>query len=131
MDDAAKRPLRQLAADLSVDLRLLGLQLAGVARAESRTALAIVTTSLIGLVAGAVVAVAGMWVLTAAVVLGVIAAGLPPWAAALIVGVVFIAAGGGAAYVYLGRLRHAPLALPETRASLTETLTWLKSQTGR
>lgn len=131
MDDVSSRSLRQLVADLSIDLRLLGLQLAGVARAESRAAIAIVATSLIGLAASTVVALAGVFALAAALVLGAIAAGVPPWAAALIVGVVLVGGGGGAAYVYVGRLRRAPMALPETRASVTETLTWLKSQTGR
>jgi hypothetical protein len=128
MDD---RSLRQLVGDLSGDLQLLCVQLADVARAETRDAVRTITTSLIGIAAGAFIALIGVLVLTAAIVLGLIAAGLAPWASALIVGAALAASGGAAAYAYVGRLRRAPIDLRDTRASLAETMTWLKGQTER
>ena len=131
MADAPERSLRELVGDLSIDLRLLCLQLVEVARAETRTAVRTATASIIGIAAGAITALIGVLVLAAALVLGAIAAGLPPWAAALVVGLVLVAGGGTGAALYARRLRGAPFGLPETRASFEETLTWLKAQTGR
>ena len=131
MAEAPERPLRQLASDLSVDVQRLGAQLGAIAAAESRVAVRTATTSLAGIAGGAIVALVGIQVLAAAMVLGLVAAGLPAWAAALIGAVVLLAGGGGVAWLYLGRLRSAPFGLPETRASLTETIAWLKAETQR
>ena len=131
MADPSERPLRQLVADLSVDVQQLGVQLGAIAAAESRIAARTAATSVVGILGGAMVAFVGIQVLAAALVLGLAAAGLPPWAAALIVGGVLVAAGGGGAWIDVARLRAAPFGLPETRASLAETLTWLKAQTQR
>jgi hypothetical protein len=131
MVDLPERSFRQLFADLSVDVQRLSLQLATLAGAEAQVAIRVVTSSIIGMVAGVIVAFVGVQVLAAALVLGLVAAGLPPWAAALIGAAVLIAAGGGGAWLQLGRLRNAPIALPETRATLAETMTWLKAETQR
>ena len=131
MADPSERPLRQLIGDLSVDVQRLGAQLGALARAEAQAAMRIATSSLIGMVAGVIVAFVGIQVLAAALVLGLAAAGLPPWAAALAAGVLLIAIGGGVAWLQVGRLRAAPIGLPETRSSVAETMTWLKAETQR
>jgi hypothetical protein len=131
MADTPVRPLRQLAADLSVDVQRLGAQLGALAAAESRVAVRTAATSLAGIAGGALVALVGIQVLAAALVLGLVALGLPPWAAALIGAVLLIGGGGAVAWVYVGRLRAAPFGLPETRAGLAETMAWLKAETQR
>ena len=73
----------------------------------------------------------GALVLVAALVLIVVALGAPAWAATLGVGV-FLAGGGGAAgWIFYSRFRRAPVGLPDTRASLLETMTWLKAELKR
>jgi len=131
MADPSQPPLRQLFADLSVDVQRLGAQLGGLAAAEAGAAVRAVTTGAVGIAVGAIVALVGLQVLAAALVLGLTAAGLPPWAAATIVGVLLIAAGGTVAWLQLGRLRAAPIGLPETRAGVAETIAWLKAETQR
>ena len=131
MADVPQRSFRQLFTDLSVDVQRLSVQLASLAGAEAQAAIRIVTSSVIGMAAGVIVVLVGVQILAAALVLGLVAAGLPPWAAALIGGVALIALGGGVAWLQLGRLRNAPIALPETRATLAETMTWLNAETQR
>jgi hypothetical protein len=60
-----------------------------------------------------------------------IALGVPTWAAAPGVGAVVAGGGGIAGWTFYNRLRHAPLALTDMRASLSETMTWLESEVKR
>ena len=130
-DHLNARSFRELFGDISGDLSLLVTQTLGLAQAELRVATAASVSALIGVAVCAMTAVAGFFVLVSAVVLGAIALGLPPWAAALAVGVVLAGGGGLGARAFVGRLTRVPLDLPDTRASLTETAQWLKSQTTR
>ena len=123
-----QRPLRGLLGDLSVDLRLLWTQTVHLAQAELRAAVSGLAISAAGLAAGALVVFVGFLVLIAAVVLGAIALGLPPWAAAAIVGLVIAVAGGVTIQMCLTRLKGLHLDLRDTRESVAETITWLKTQ---
>ena len=76
------------------------------------------------------VTVAGAAVLVSALVLILIALGLPAWAASLVVGVTLTGAGAIAARHFVGSIRSAELGMKETRESLRETMEWLKLQTG-
>jgi hypothetical protein len=67
-------------------------------------------------------------VVVAALVLVAIALGLPAWAAASLVGVLLVVAGAGTIQAFLTKLRRVRLNLHETRASVTETIQWLKEQ---
>lgn len=128
-DELDDRSFRTLLAALSRDMTLLVQQTAQLGRAELQLATSGLTTSLIGLVAGVLVASVGALVLVSALVLIAIALGLPAWAAALGVGVLLVLAGALAAYAYLKALRRVRFDLQETRASVRETLQWIKVQT--
>src|SRR5688500_14627804 len=95
------RSLGQLFGDLSRQLTTLVRQEFELARTEvtSRAGAATRDAALIGV--GGALAYAGLLVLLAAVVLVLVQAGLEPWLAALIVGLLVAAAGG--ALVMRGR----------------------------
>jgi hypothetical protein len=110
-------------------LRLLLEQTVRLARTEIDTA--VQTTLLyVGIAAGAVVvAIGGLLVLLGALVLVAIALGLPPWVAAILVGILLVGTGAAAAYACVTKLRHVELDLRHTRRSVKETIGWLKTQT--
>jgi membrane protein len=126
--DLDPRPIPELLAALSADLRSLVTETAGLARAEVQKTASALATSVAGMVAGAIVLLFGVAVLAAALVLIAVALGLAAWAAALLVGAVFAAGGAITIWSFLGRLKTVSFNMPETRRSLTETLTWLKAQ---
>ena len=128
-DDLDHRSVPQLLAALSADLRVLLAETVGLARAEVQTAASALAMSIAGIVAGAVVLITGLLVLVAALVLIAIVLGLPPWAAALLVGVLLSGAGAVTISAFLAKLKLVKYNLEETRRSVTETLAWLKSQT--
>ena len=114
-----------------MDLRLLGTQTVGLALAEARQTAFALTLASAGVVGGALVVLFGALTLVAALVLLAVALGLPAWAAALLVGVLLVVAGGLTSRIFLTRLGRLHMDLRETRASLSETLEWLKTQAGR
>src|SRR5262245_3654723 len=97
--------LRELLGDLSSELYALGAQTAALARAELRAASATLKLSLLLGAVGLLLAVAGSLVLLTALVLIAIALGMPPWAAAVSVGLVLCAGGGLAVWLCVARLR--------------------------
>ena len=82
------------------------------------------------MLASVLIALAGAAVLVSALVLIVIALGLPAWAAATLVGVVLTVGGALSARHFVGATRQVEFDLKETRRSLRETMEWLKVQTG-
>jgi hypothetical protein len=121
---------RQVLSAVSADIRLLGLQTLLLARLELSAALSVLAYSGMGVLASVLIAAAGAAVLVAALVLIVIALGLPPWAASTLVGVLLIVGGALSARYFVGRIRQVDLGLMATRKSLLETLEWLKAETG-
>ena len=85
---------------------------------------------MMGVVASVFVAVAGAAVLVSALVLILVALGLPAWASSTLVGVVLTGTGAIGARYFVGAVRSAELGMKETRESLRETMEWLKLQTG-
>lgn len=123
------RSVPEVLAALSADLRALISETAGLARSEISRASSALTTSTVGIIAGAIVLLLGVAVLAAALVLIGIALGLYPWAAALLVGLLLCGGGAITIWVFLAQLKTVDYNLTETRRSVTETLTWLKAQT--
>ena len=82
------------------------------------------------MLASVLVTVAGAAVLVSALVLILVALGLPAWAASTLVGVTLTVAGAITARYFVGSIRSAELGMKETRESLRETMEWLKLQTG-
>jgi hypothetical protein len=83
-----------------------------------------------GVLACVLVAVAGAAVLVCALVLILVALGLPAWAASTLVGLILTGAGAMSARHFIAAVRNAELGMKETRESLRETMEWLKLQTG-
>lgn len=79
-------PLKELLNSISTDVQLLASQTLILARLEISSAVSTVAWSAIGVLASAFVAVAGVAVLVSALVLILVALGLPAWAAATVVG---------------------------------------------
>ena len=123
-------PLKELLNGISTDVQLLASQTVALARLEVSAAPSKFARSAVGLLASVFIAVAGAAVLVSALVLFLIALGLPAWAASTLVGVVLTAAGVLSARVFISAIRQTELGLKETRESLRETLAWLKLQTG-
>jgi xanthine/uracil permease len=84
---AEERSIGELFGELSQDVGLLVRQEAQLAKTEMQAKLSKVTTDLVALAAGGIVALVGGLALTAAVILLLIdPVGLKPWLAALVVG---------------------------------------------
>jgi hypothetical protein len=125
-----KPSFRELLNGVSTDARLLTSQTLALARLEASTAASKLAWSALGALASVFVAVAGAAVLVSALVLILIAIGLPAWAASTLVGVLLTGAGAIAARYFVGAVCGAELGLKETRESLRKTMDWLKLQTG-
>ena len=128
MNTSSKPGVGRLFRDVSADLTSLASHTLALARLEFSNTLATISWSAAGVLAGAVVAFGGFFVLVAALVLVAIALGLPAWAAALIVGVALMAGGAGTVLYFVNNLRNAQLTLEKTRDSLKETMEWLKHE---
>jgi Putative Actinobacterial Holin-X, holin superfamily III len=122
--------LRDLLNGISTDIQLLAAQTMTLARLEASAAASKLAWSAIGVVASAFVAVAGVAVLISALVLILVALGLPAWAASTLVGIALTGGGALSARYFIGLMRSAELGMKETRESLRETVAWLKAQAG-
>ena len=131
MTDSSLNPsLRDLLNGISADVQLLASQTLTLARLEVSAALSKLAWSAAGLLASVFVAAAGVAVFVSALVLLLIALGVPAWAASTLVGVILTGAGAISARHFVGELRQTELGMKETRESLRETMEWLKVQTG-
>ena len=119
---------RRLLESLSRDLRTLLAQSMGLARAEASESIRAVILYVAVAMVGVVVLVGGLLVLLAALVLIAVTLGLPPWAAASLVGLLLAGLGAGTAYFCIASLQAVPFGFPRTRRSVKETLAWLKTQ---
>lgn len=123
----SERPITALLNDLINESRLLMRQEAALFRAEMTEAAGRAGRGAAALAGGGVLALCGFLVLLAAAVLG-LATVLPPWLAALIVGIVVV--GLGAVLLLVGKKWLAADALKPQRTmrSLREDGIWLKEQ---
>ena len=122
--------LRALLTGISADVQLLASQTLTLARLEVSAAASKLAWSAIGVLASVFVAAAGAAVLVSALVLIMVALGLPAWAASTLVGLVLTGAGTIGACHFVWCMRSVELDMKETRESLRETMEWLKLQTG-
>jgi hypothetical protein len=124
--DSGERSLGELFGDLSRETSTLVRQEVTLAKAELTQTATHVGKDVGVLAVGGAIAYAGLLALLAAVVLGLVAFGLPAWLAALIVGVVV--AGGGYALVRRGlsALKGVDMAPRQTMETLTEDVNALK-----
>jgi len=123
------RTLGEMFAELSRDFTTLVHQEIQLAKMEFAQKAARMRKGLVFIVGGTLLAYGGFLALIAAVVLGLIAAGLPTWLGALVAGVVL----GGFGYLFInsgiGTLRLDDLRPQHTIDSLKEDAQWLRTQT--
>jgi hypothetical protein len=122
--------LKDLLGGISTDVQLLTTQTIALARLEASAAASKLVWSAFAVLASVFIALARAAVLVSALVLIVIALGLPAWAAATLVGVVLTFGGALSARHFVGATRQVEFDLKQTRRSLRETMEWLKVQTG-
>jgi hypothetical protein len=123
------RSLGQMFADLSQEARTLihqELQLAKTELTEKASTMARGAAFVVG---GGLLAYGGLLAIVAAIVLGLIALGLPAWAGALLGGVVVAGTGYVLIQSGLAALRPEQLVPRETIETLKEDAQWLRSQT--
>ncbi len=124
--NSGERSLGELFGDLSRETSTLVRQEVTLAKAELTQTATQVGKDVGVLAVGGAIAYAGLLALLAAVVLGLVALGLPAWLSALIVGVVV--AGGGYALVRRGlsALKGVDMTPRQTMETLTEDVNALK-----
>ena len=113
-DPRLNAPLKELLNGISTDVQLLASQTLTLARLEISTVATKLAWSAAGLLASVFVTVAGAAVLVSALVLILVALGLPAWAASTLVGVTLTVAGAIAASYFVGSIRSAQLGMKET-----------------
>lgn len=121
------RSARDVLSAITRDLALLLSQLFGIASAEGRVAAGAARNGAVVATAGACLLVCGAVTLMSALVLVMVALGLPPWAAALAVGVLLTFGGAVGLHIGVEMVRRVRLEFPETRDAITEGVSWLKN----
>ena len=122
------RSVGQMFGDLSREIRTLIQQEVQLAKTELSEKASRMVRGTAFMVGGGLLAYGGVLAVVAAIVLGLIALGLPPWAGALIGGVAVAVGGYLLIRVGLGALRASELAPRHTIETLKEDAQWLRSQ---
>jgi VIT1/CCC1 family predicted Fe2+/Mn2+ transporter len=102
--NAEDRSIGALISELMQDIRLLFSQELNLAKKELREKLAAVASSVVTIVIGAVLAIGGLFIFMAALVL-VLDLFMPAWVAALVLALVFLAVGGLMAFLGIQKIR--------------------------
>ena len=123
-----ERTLGEMFAELSHDTRTLVQQELQLAKTELTEKAAQVGKGAGLIVGGGLIAYGGLLAIVAAVVLILIALGLPPWAAALVGGIVVAGIGYLLIRFGLAALKLQELTPRKTIDSLRENARWLKAQ---
>ena len=122
------RSLGDLFADLARDTRTLIQQEIELAKTELAANASRMTGSVTMIVAGGLIAYGGLLAIVAAVVLGLIALGLPAWAAAFLGGLVVAGIGYALVRAGIASFRPSELTPHQTIETLKEDAQWLKMQ---
>jgi hypothetical protein len=123
------RSLGQMFADLSQEARTLIHQELQLAKTELTEKASTMSRGAAFVVGGGLLAYGGLLAIVAAIVLVLIALGLPAWAGALLGGVVVAGTGYVLIRSGLAALRPQHLVPRETIETLKEDAQWLRSQT--
>jgi Putative Actinobacterial Holin-X, holin superfamily III len=124
----ADRSLGELFGDLARDTGTLVRQEVELAKTELTQKASRAARDLGVLAVGGLVAYAGFLALLAAVALGLVAAGLEPWLAALLVGAVVAVVGAVLVRRGLDALKREELAPRQTVETLKEDAQWAREQ---
>jgi membrane protein len=124
-----ERTLKELFLDLSRDTRMLFQQELQLARTELSEKVSKLQRSAALIVGGGLLAYGGVLAIVAAVILMLVALGLPAWGAALLGGALLVGAGYMLLRSGLATLNTRELAPRQMMESLKEDAQWLKAQT--
>ena len=124
-----ERTLKELFLDLSRDTRMLFQQELQLARAELSEKVSKLQRSAVFIVGGGLLAYSGGLAIVAAVILILVALGLPAWGAALLGGALLVGVGYMLLRSGLATLNTRELAPRQLMESLKEDAQWLKTQT--
>jgi membrane protein len=122
------RSFGEMFADLSRDFKTLVQQELQLARIELSQKAGKMRKGLVLTVGGGLLAYGGFLAVIAAIVLGLVASGLPPWLAALVAGVVLGGLGYLLVYSGVASLRPQELTPHHTIDTLKEGAQWLRTQ---
>jgi hypothetical protein len=125
---ADERSIGELLSELSRETATLVRQEVALARTELTRNVARVQRHAVLIVAGGVLAYAGMLSVVAAVVLALVRLGVAPWLAALVAGVGVAGLGYALLQQGLSGLRRDPITLEQTVDTLKENAQWAKNQ---
>jgi hypothetical protein len=123
-----ERSLGDLFGDLARDMGVLVRQEVGLATTEITHKATGAAQHIAVIAVGGLVVYAGILAILAAAIIGLVAAGLNWWQAALLVGAVVAAVGAVLVQRGLGALKHADLAPRETLNTLKEDTQWAKDR---
>jgi Putative Actinobacterial Holin-X, holin superfamily III len=123
-----ERSLGELFGDLARDMGALVRQEVQLATTEMTHKASRAAQDVVVIALGGLVAYAGLLAILAAVIVGLAAAGLGWWQAALLVGVGVAVIGGLLMQRGLAALKHADLAPRETMETLKEDTQWAKDR---
>jgi hypothetical protein len=123
-----ERTLGEMFAELSRGTRTLVQQEMQLLKTELTEKVSHLAKGAGFIVGGGLIAYGGLLAIIAALILGLIALGLPPWLGALLVGVLI--AGGGYLMIHTGltALRPQELTPRQTIETLKEDAQWLRTQ---
>ena len=122
------RSLGELFGDLARDMGVLVRQEVELATTEMTHKGVRLAQNVVVVAIGGLVAYAGLLAILAAIIIGLAAAGLGWWQAALVVGVVVTVVGGVLAQRGIGALKRADLTPTQTMQTLKEDTQWAKQQ---
>jgi len=122
------RSLGDLFGDLARDMGVLVRQEVGLATTEMTYKASHAAQHAAFVLAGALVAYAGLLAVLAAIIVALVTAGLGWWQSALLVGVVVLVVGGVLVQRGITALKHADLAPRETMQTLKEDTQWAKNR---
>jgi hypothetical protein len=128
-DSRDDRPLRELFTDLGQQITTLLRQEWQLARAELGQKAGEIGKDIVFLALGGAIVYAGFLAILAAIIIALATAGLPWWAAALIVGVVVAGAGALLLQQGLAALRSHDFVPRQTIDTLRDDARWLRRET--
>ncbi len=120
--------LGELFSELTRETSVLFRDEVQLAKAEVTQKVSTISKNAVWLAVGGALAYAGVLALVAAAIAGIVAAGLPVWASALIVGLVLAAIGGGLFMKGFGGVKNANPMPQQTIQTIKEDGEWAKQQ---
>jgi hypothetical protein len=123
------RTLGEMFGELSLQIRALIEQEVLLAKTEVTEKASQMSRSLALVVGGGLIAYGGVLALIAAMILGLVAAGLAPWVSAILSGALTAGIGYLLVRLGLGALSRQDLKPRQAIAAVKEDARWLKSQT--